>query len=227
MSNAKQNRPAVLLFDVNETLLDLRPLRERIESVLLDAEGAILWFTTMLQYSLVMTVGEKYAPFPDIGVATLKMLAKNREVVLSDADARRALEPMSSLSPYPDVRPALERLRGAGFRLAALTNSSQSGVKAQLEHAGLADCFERQLSVETVGKYKPHLAVYRWAAAEMRAEPGMCMLVAAHGWDVAGAAWAGLRSAFVERGGQQMFPLAAPPDIVAADLEGVADALLA
>lgn len=227
MSSPQQSRPAVLLFDVNETLLDLKPLQESIENVLLDTEGPTLWFTTMLQYSLVMTVGEQYAPLPDIGIATLKMLAKNREVVLTDDDAKKAISPMLSLPPHPDVCPALERLRAAGFRLATLTNSSLSGVKAQLEHAGLADCFERQLSVETIGKYKPHLDVYRWAAAEMQAEPGQCMLVAAHGWDVAGAKWAGLRNAFVGRGGQQMFPLAGQPDIVAADLEGIADALVA
>lgn len=226
MSNTTRNGPVVLLFDVNETLLDLRPLQDSINSVLLEPEGAHLWFTTLLQHSLVMTVGERYAPFPEIGLATLKMLAKNREVVLSDEDARKAISPMLSLPAHPDVRPGLERLQAAGFRLATLTNSTQSGVKVQLEHAGLADCFERQLSVEGVGKYKPHLDVYRWAAAEMGVEAGQCMLIAAHGWDVAGAKWAGLRTAFVARGGQQMFPLADPPDIVAADLEDIADALL-
>jgi 2-haloacid dehalogenase len=225
MSNPKQSNPNVLLFDVNETLLDLRPLQESINDVLLDAEGAALWFTTMLQYSLVMTVGERYAPLPDIGVAVLKMLAKNREVVLGDEDAKKAISPMLSLPPHPDVRPALDRLRQAGFRLATLTNSSASGVKAQLEHAGLADCFEKQLSVESTGKYKPHLSVYRWAAEEMHAEPDHCMLIAAHGWDVAGAKWAGLRTGFVARAGQQIFPLADAPDMVVADLEDIANRL--
>lgn len=219
--NTPKNMPRVLLFDVNETLLDLNPLKESINAVLLDEDGAVLWFTTMLQYSLVMTVSGQHAALTDIGAATLQMLAKNREVVLSDADAKSALAPMLALPPHPDVRPALAQLRQAGYRLATLTNSSQSGAGEQLQHAKLADCFERQLSVESVGKYKPHADTYRWAAQEMRVAVDECMLVAAHGWDVAGAKWAGLQTAFIARAGQQLFPLADAPDIIAADFEAL------
>lgn len=227
MADKDFKRPTVILFDVNETLLDLNPLRESVDSVLLESDGAELWFNTMLQYSLVMTVNNQFAPLPEIGAATLKMLARNREVSLSDEQAKEALEPMRTLAPHPDVRAALERLRTEGFRLATLTNSAASGAKAQLDHAGLADCFDKQMSVETIGKYKPHPEVYLWAASEMQAEPGQCMLVAAHGWDIAGAGWAGLSTGFIARWGNQEFPLAKPADIVASDLGGLAEKLAA
>ena len=225
MADQDFNRPKVILFDVNETLLDLNPLRESIDSVLLESEGAQLWFNTMLQYSLVMTVNNRFAPLPEIGAATLKMLARNREVSLSDEQAQEALAPMRTLAAHPDVQPAMKRLRDAGFRLATLTNSAASGAKAQLDHAGLADCFDMQLSVETIRKYKPHPEVYRWAAAEMQAEPAECMLVAAHGWDIAGAGWAGLSTGFVARWGNQEFPLANPANIVASDLGSLSEKL--
>ena len=54
-------RPLVVLFDVNETLLDIKPLQIAVTDVLLDEGAAKLWFTTMLQYSLVMTVSDQYA----------------------------------------------------------------------------------------------------------------------------------------------------------------------
>ena len=76
------NPPSVLLFDVNETLLDIEPLQKSVADVLLDDDAAKLWFTTMPQYSLVMTVNDQYASFGDIGVAVLQMLARNRDVVL-------------------------------------------------------------------------------------------------------------------------------------------------
>lgn len=218
-------RPTVLLFDVNETLLDLTPLSESINSVLLDERAAKLWFTTMLQYSLVMTVSEQHASLPDIGAAVLEMMARNTDVALTSHEAKKALEPMRTLPAFPDVRLGLEELKQHGFRLATLTNSPQGGVKAQIEHAGLSDCFERQLSVESVGKYKPHRAVYEWAANEMQCEPRQCMLVAAHGWDVAGAKWAGLQTAFIARSGQQLFPLGPKPDFCAADIRGLAEQL--
>lgn len=218
-------RPAVVLFDVNETLLDIGPLHTAVTEVLLDEDAARLWFTTMLQYSLVMTVGGRYASFADIGAAVLQMLARNRDVVLKTDDARQVLSVMSRLPPHPDVKPALELLKSRGMRLATLTNSSREVVEAQMAHAGIDGCFERMLSVEQAGKFKPHRAVYGWAAAEMGVAPGECMLAAAHGWDVAGAKWAGLRTAFIAREGQQMFPLADPPDIDTADLLGLAEHL--
>lgn len=221
MSQQAPVRPAVLLFDVNETLLNLQPLEESIDTVLLENGASRLWFTTMLQYSLAMTVSGQYRALGEIGAATLQMMARNREVVLNDADAKEALKPMLSLQAHPDVRKALEQLKALGFRMATLTNSSTSACKAQLESAGIAELFERQLSVETTGKFKPHHDVYQWAAAEMGVAAADCMLVAAHAWDVAGAAWAGMQTAYIERAGSQVFPLAPAPTLSASDLDGL------
>jgi 2-haloacid dehalogenase len=76
-----------------------------------------------------------------------------------------------------------------------------------------------------VGLYKPHAHVYRWAARRVGADVSECLLVAAHGWDVAGASWAGMRAAFVERPGQQPFPLGPTPDLSAPTLKELADEL--
>ena len=73
-----------------------------------------------------------------------------------------------------------------------------------MEHSRLAGFFEAMLSVEEVGLYKPHAHVYRWAARKLGVGVAECLLVAAHGWDVAGASWAGMRTAFVARPGQQV-----------------------
>ena len=222
MPNTSQ-RPAVLLFDVNETLLTLEPLKQKVGDLLQDPLAATLWFTTMLQYSLVMTVSGQYAGFADIGAATLQMLARNSDIALDPAEAKKILAGMRTLPAHGDVAPALERLKQKGVRMVTLTNSPLAGARAQMEHAGLDGFFERQLSVETVGKFKPHWSVYEWAAREMGVQPAECMLVAAHGWDVAGAKWAGLQTAFIAREGQQKFPLARAPDIDVSDLGALAD----
>ena len=88
----------------------------------------------------------------------------------------------------------------------------------QMTHAGLTKFFEVLLSVEDVAKYKPHADVYRWAAGRVGADVSECLLVAAHGWDVAGAAWAGMKTAFVARPGQQKFPLGPAIDITVPSL---------
>jgi len=218
-------RPALLLFDVNETLLDLSPLQTSIRTVLPGADSPKLWFTTMLHYSAAMTLAGQYAALPEIGAAALRMLAEGRGIRLSEQQVQAAIAPITRLPPHPDVAPALARLRGAGFRLAALSNSTTGGLRAQLSYAGLASCFDAQFSVQETSLYKPHPTVYHRAASRMRVAPEDTMLVAAHGWDVAGAGWAGLRTAFVRRNAQAPFPLADAPGLVVADIGELADRL--
>ena len=218
-------KPKVLLFDVNETLLDIGPLKVKVGDVLLEPNAPELWFATMLQYSLAATVSGQYFAFAEIGAAVLRMLARDSDVAISQEDAMEILSIMKSLQAHKDVEPGLRRLKAAGFRMATLTNSSQEGVKGQLQSAGLSGFFERELSVEAVRKFKPHADVYAWAAREMNAQSAECMLVAAHGWDVAGAKWAGMATAFIARERQQKFALAPQPDVDVSDFLGLAQAL--
>jgi 2-haloacid dehalogenase len=221
-------RPKMLFFDVNETLLDLNAMKPVVGEALGSRPDLLsLWFTTMLQYSLVVTVTDQYQHFGEVGVAALLMVARNHGVNLSPEEARRAVLSIMSLPAHPDVRPALEELKGEGFRMVTLTNSSQKAVDAQMQNANLTDLLEKQLSVEEVQLFKPHSHVYKWAARKMGLAPEECMLVAAHGWDVAGAIWSGWRAAFISRPGAQLFPLAPAPEIVESDLRSAAERLVA
>jgi 2-haloacid dehalogenase len=134
---------------------------------------------------------------------------------------------MRRLPAHPEVAGALERLRDAGLRLASLTNSTEEVARAQLEHAGLIDLFELVLSADTVGRLKPAPEPYRMAAERLGVAVGEVRLVAAHAWDVAGAARAGCATAFVARPGKVLDPLVERPEVVGADLAEVADAILA
>ena len=121
---------------------------------------------------------------------------------------------------------ALTALRNAGYTLVAFTNSSKDGLKKQFESAGLTEYFDGLLSVEETGKFKPFTDTYTWGAKKMGIRPEECMLIAAHGWDVAGALWAGWRAAFISRSGQQSYPLAPKTEIVASDLKKAVDILV-
>lgn len=220
-------RPKILFFDVNETLLDLTEMKTIVGQALNGRSDLLsLWFTTMLQYSLVTTVSGQYEHFGNIGAAALQMVAANNGISISEEDARKTIvNSLQALPPHPDVIPALQRLKSMGYTLVSFTNSSNAGVKKQFEFAGLTDFFDHRLSVEDIGKFKPFRDTYDWAARTMNAKPEECMLIAAHGWDVAGALWAGWRAAFISRPGQQLFPLAATPEIIESDLGKVAKIL--
>ena len=229
LSTRSSQRPRVLFFDVNETLLDLTTMKASVGNILNGRSELLpLWFTTMLQYSLVSTVAGQYNDFGIIGSAALQMVAANNGITITEKEAQDAiLGPIRSLPAHPEVKAALQQLKDAGYKLVSFTNGSNKGVQTQFENAGLLDYFDERLSIEDIGKFKPHTDSYDWAAGKMGVKPSECLMVAAHGWDIAGALWAGWRGAFVARPGAQRYPLAPPPEIHEIDLKLIAEKLIA
>ncbi|MFT2092215.1 haloacid dehalogenase type II [Paraglaciecola sp. 2405UD69-4] len=228
MTNVQaQQKPKLIIFDVNETLLDLESMRTSVGKALNNDDSLLpLWFSTMLHYSLVDTARGEFHDFGKIGVAALQMVAKNNGITLSDEQAKQAIvPPLLSLPPHPDVREGLTQLTAAGYKIISLTNSSNAGVKAQFAHAKLTDFFVERLSVEDIGVYKPDLRSYAWALEKMGVKPEEVLMVAAHGWDIAGAKSAGLQTAFVARPNKQLYPLAPQPDYLVKDLLELVEAL--
>jgi 2-haloacid dehalogenase len=215
------------MFDVNETLLNLKALDPHFARVFGDTSVRQAWFAQMIQSALVATVTNTYATFGAIGGAALDMTAARRGVALADADRAEILGAIRTLPPHPEVIKSLDRLRAAGLRLAALTNSTAEVAEAQLSHAGLAGHFEQILSADMVRRLKPAPEPYQMAAERMGVPIGEVRLIAAHAWDVAGALRAGCAAAFIARPGMVLDPLAPRPDIIGADLREVADQILA
>ena len=217
----------VQLFDVNETLLDLAAMDPHFQRIFGDAGIRVTWFHQMIQSALVATVTGAYHQFGAHAMAALEMTADQAGVELADDDKKAVASQLRQLPAHPEVADALRRLRDAGLRLAALTNSTEQVARAQLEHAGLVDAFEAVLSADTVGRLKPAPEPYRMAAERLGVAVDQVRLIAAHAWDVAGAARAGCATAFVARPGKVLDPLVERPEIVGADLAEVADAILA
>ncbi|MDZ4767609.1 MAG: haloacid dehalogenase type II [Chloroflexota bacterium] len=217
----------VLAFDVNETLLDLKALDPHFERIFGDKAVRVAWFGQFIQSALVATVTDAYTPFGQIGMAALEMTAARRGISLDPADKQMIGQTLSSLPPHPEVRAHLQRLHDAGFRIAALTNSTVAVAEAQLTHAGLRDLFELVLSGDEVQRLKPAPEPYHMTAQRMGVAVQQVRLVAAHAWDIAGALRAGCVAAFIARPGAVLDPLAPRPDIVGNDLEAVTDQILA
>lgn len=217
----------VCVFDVNETLLDLGALDPLFERAFGDAGVRRSWFQQVLQSAFVATITDTYSDFGAVGAAALEMTAEREGVRLSEEDRRSILGGMRELPPHPEVPAALDLLRGAGLRIAALTNNTVEVAEAQLGNAGISDRFEKVLSADTVRRLKPAPEPYRAAAEALGVEAPQVRLIAAHAWDVAGALRAGCAAAFVARPGMVLDPLVEPPDVVGADLSEIAASIIA
>src|SRR5437588_7213603 len=215
-------RERVLVCDVNETLLDLGALDPRVVRLFGDAKVRVEWFQTMLQSALLATITGPYRSFGEHFRAALAMTAARRGVRVDPADERAILGGVRELPAHPDVRPALERLGRAGFRLAALTNSTTEVEEAQLRNAGLGDLFEKALSADTGKRLKPAGEAYANAARELGVPTAGMRMVAAHVWDVQGALRPGCAAALAERPGAVWNPVRDRPDIVGPDLGAIA-----
>ncbi len=218
--------PSVIVFDVNETLLDLAALDPVFERIFGDATVREAWFGQVLQSALTTTVLGSYVDFSTIGRAALDMVAQRRGAMLSELDRSAVAEGVRTLPPHDDVNEGLARLRDAGFRLAALSNGTPEVLAHQLEHAGLADAFDAILSADAVQRLKPAPEPYQMAADALDVDPPDIRFVAAHTWDVAGAKQAGCTTAFIQRPGKVPDPTLPAPDLTGPDLTAVADQIV-
>lgn len=216
----------VILFDVNETLLEVHALNPLFERLFGSASAREAWFKQLEASWLVTIATGRYKDFSKLAEASLQMIADMEGVELASADRAELLERMVTLPPHPDAAPALELLKREGFRLAALTNGTPTALRTQMQHARLEEFFEELFSVDQVERYKPAPEPYHFAARELGVQPGQARLVAAHAWDIAGAHAAGLKTGFVARRGKVLNPAGPEPDLRAPDLLRLADAIL-
>jgi len=216
-----------ILFDINETVLDLSTLRPRFADAFGDASVTPLWFAMLLHTSTVCAITGVPARFADLAGAALDTLAARRGTSLG-AEARAAiLSGFATLRAYKDVAPALQRLRGVGLRTVAFSNSSLALVTSQIENAGLRPLFDDVISVEETGSFKPDPKVYAFVAERVGRTPQELRLVATHDWDTHGALSAGLQAAYIDRSGAPYNTHYRRPEIFETSMTAIADAIIA
>jgi len=217
----------IIVFDVNETLLDLEAIRPVFDRIFNDPAAMRLWFAGLITYSEALTLAGVYVPFTDIGGAVLRMLAATRGITISDADSAELTDRFATMPPHPEVPAALRRLRDYGFRLFTLTDNTLAISGRQLERAGVIDVFERRFSVdETVRRHKPAPEAYHSVAAALAVDPGDICLIASHVWDTIGAGAAGWQAALILREGNAPLDVGPQPDYIGKDLDAIADQLI-
>ncbi len=218
----------VLVFDVNETLLDIESLHPLFLRLFGDQRILREWFAQLVLYSEAITLADCYASFSDLAAGVLRMIGSIRGVQIERDDLEELRLGMRNLPPHPEVADALARLKHAGFRLATLTNSPEARDDNRLKRLGFDRYFEDMFSVHELRRFKPAPEVYRRVAEAMGVElPAMCM-VAAHIWDTLGAQALGCAGALVTRVENAPLPVdgVPQPDLVAPNLSLMADEII-
>jgi 2-haloacid dehalogenase len=225
----------VLAFDVFGTLVDWRTsVAREVEALGLPVDPEVFAEEWRSKYvpSLQRVAGGElpWTKLDDLHRHSLDELLAAHAIDLPERTRRDLNLVWHRLDPWPDVVPALDRLR-ARFLLVPLSNGN---VRLQVDlarHAGIH--WDAILGAEIVRAYKPDPRTYRSVGELLDVPPHVVMLVAAHPSDLSAAQSQGLRAAYVAR------PLEHGPrtprpsqddlaafDVMVGDLHELADALL-
>ncbi|MFF4801030.1 haloacid dehalogenase type II [Streptomyces sp. NPDC001351] len=222
-------RHQVLVFDINETLSDLTPLRGRFEDIGAPVHLLPTWFAGVLRDGFALTAAGAYADFTSVAHEGVRTLLSGLEGWTGDAEAaaRHILDGFAQPAVHPDVPDGVRKLSDAGYRLTAMTNGSVALAERLLDAAGVRDRFEALSDVGGPRCWKPAPAAYHYAVERVGVRPEQAMVVAVHPWDIDGARRAGLDGAWLRRGVSVYPRTMTPPSLSAQDLKELAEMLVA
>jgi 2-haloacid dehalogenase len=218
------SRPAVVAFDVIETLMSLEPLRARLVEADQPAHMLEAWYTRTLRDGMALSAAADYVAFTDVAEAALRALTNYS---ISDEQITQVMAGFDELPAFDDAVPAVTLLADAGLRVACLTNGSAHLTSSFVNRTGLGSLVDRVIPAGEVYRWKPATVVYLYAAEVMDVPPERMALVAAHDWDCHGAKRAGLTTGWVSRKSGGFGTPFAPPDVTGEDLTEIAAKLLA
>lgn len=216
-------RPHAVAFDVLETLLNLDPLRARLEKIGQPAQLLQPWFMRFQRDSMALTLSGDFGTFESVARQALRT---DTDHTATEEDIDYVLEGFGQLPAHPDAEPALRLLSEAGLRVGCLTVGSAENTARFLEQAGLARHVDRVVTAEQAGIWKPAPSIYRVTANELGTSPENMALVAVHAWDCHGAKRAGCLAGWCERLEGRYGDVFTAPDVSGPDLVQVAERLL-
>ncbi len=190
------------VFDAYGTLFDVHSaVRRHAGRIGHEAERlSELWRTKQLEYTWVLSLAGGYEDFETLTKLALDF-AMARLGIENASMKRDLLAAYDALQVFPDVMPALLRLKTSGKKLAVLTNATAPMLGRAISSSGLADVFDALFSVDVVRVFKTDPATYRLVTDGLGLAPGQISFQSSNRWDVAGASRFGFRTVWVNRSG--------------------------
>ena len=188
-----------IIFDAYGTLFDVNSAAEKCKEKLGDKwEGfANYWRTTQLEYTWLRSLMRRHKDFWQI---TEDSLDKSMNFYNIDNSMRSELLNLYKvLSPFTEVRDALNKLKQSNYKLAILSNGTPDLLNELVVSNQLKDIFDDIFSVEEAGIFKPDSKVYDLPINKYNIEKNEVLFLSANTWDVSGAGNYGYNTVWVNR----------------------------
>ena len=190
-------RPKMVAFDIIGTVFPLEPLRSSVVALGLPPAGLEGWFAAGCRDAFAMAAAGDFKPFTTMLEAALEGVLAEQGLDAPASKRNALVKQLETLDARVGAREAFSLLSDAGIPVMALSNGAKSATKALLARAKLSDLVREVVSVDEVKLAKPRREVYLHAADKAGVEATELALVAAHAWDINGAAAAGLVTAYL------------------------------
>lgn len=209
-----------IVFDLYGTLFDVHSVGAQCEAAFPGQGAAIsqLWRQKQIEYTWLRSLMGRYEDFERVTEDALRHACRSLGLPLREGQTQELAKAYLTLSSFPEVPSALERLRALGLPLAILSNGSPRTIEKVVGHAGLKNSFAALISVDGLRIYKPHPSVYQLAVDRLGVSKERILFVSANAWDASGAKSFGFRVAWLDRTGRAFDELGEIPDAVIADL---------
>jgi len=213
---------SALVFDAYGTLFDVHSVLECCNRFWSGkgAQLSQLWRAKQLEYTWQRSLMGRYQPFSQVTRDALGYACESLGLALDEAKTAALMAQYLNLSPYPDVPAALEKLKGAGRKLAILTNGSPDMIGPLVRNRGMQAMFDAVLSVDELRIFKPSPQVYELAVRRLGTPAGAIGFVSSNCWDALGAKAFGFSVYWINRSGAPVDRLGFQPDGV---LKGLGD----
>lgn len=204
-------------------VFDPRPIFKNVQDMFPEKGEALrkLWFAKQFGYTWLRTTGVQYKNFWHVIEDALEFAAADLGISLSAAQKEKLMQSYLSLPVWPDVKPALEKLRRDGIRLSFLSNMTEDMLKQNMAHNGLDGLFEFVLSTDKAQAFKPAPQAYQLGVDAFQLPKENIAFAAFAGWDAVGAKWFGYPTVWVNRLGFTAEKLDTTPDITTQDFSGL------
>jgi 2-haloacid dehalogenase len=179
------------------------------------------WRSKQFEYGFIRSITNHHADFFEVTGDALDYTAAAMQIELDRESRARLLNAYLTLRPWPDARPALERLKAAGVRIITIANFSPMMLRANADHAGITAHFDQLLSTARNGSYKPSPQAYALGMESLGLKKEEIVFAAFGGWDAYGAKRFGYPTYWVNRFHLPPERLASPPDRTSHDMSGL------
>tara|TARA_Y100001970_G_C13913398_1_gene689657 strand:- start:157 stop:819 length:663 start_codon:yes stop_codon:yes gene_type:complete len=188
-----------IIFDAYGTLFDVNSAAERCKDKIGDKweNFANYWRTTQLEYTWIRSLMNRHKDFLQI---TEDSLDKSMKAFKIDKSMKNELLKLYKvLSPFKEVPEILKILKKKNFKLAILSNGTQSLLDELIKNNNLDNIFDDLFSIEQVGIYKPHSKVYDIPIKKYNIKKNEVAFLSANTWDVSGGGNYGYNAIWVNR----------------------------